>query len=100
MNREQLYQIAENWFHNQNWKPFPFQTQTWTAFLQEKNGLLNAPTGSGKTYALWFPVVLNYIKENPDYKTKHKPGLKPFGLRHYAHFQSKLNKRQNELFRI
>ncbi len=76
MNREQLYQIAENWFHNQNWKPFPFQTQTWTAFLQGKNGLLNAPTGSGKTYALWFPIVLNYIKKNPDYKTKHKPGLK------------------------
>ena len=76
MNREQLYQIAENWFHNQNWKPFPFQTQTWTAFLQGKNGLLNAPTGSGKTYALWFPIVLNYIKQNPDYKTKHKPGLK------------------------
>jgi ATP-dependent helicase Lhr and Lhr-like helicase len=76
MNRERLYQIAENWFHNQNWKPFPFQTQTWTAFLQGKNGLLNAPTGSGKTYALWFPIVLNYIKENPDYKTKHKTGLK------------------------
>ena len=76
MKKEQLYQIAENWFHNQNWKPFPFQTQTWTAFLQGKNGLLNAPTGSGKTYALWFPIVLNYIKENPDYKTKHKPGLK------------------------
>ncbi len=76
MTRQQLYQIAEKWFHNQNWKPFPFQTQTWTAFLQGKNGLLNAPTGSGKTYALWFPVVLNYIKENPDYKTKHKPGLK------------------------
>ncbi len=76
MNREQLYQIAENWFQNQNWKPFPFQTQTWTAFLQGKNGLLNAPTGSGKTYALWFPIVLNYIKQNPDYKTKHKPGLK------------------------
>ena len=76
MKKEQLYQIAENWFHKQNWKPFPFQTQTWTAFLQGKNGLLNAPTGSGKTYALWFPIVLNYIKENPDYKTKHKPGLK------------------------
>ncbi len=76
MTREQLYQLAENWFQNQNWKPFPFQTQTWTAFLQSKNGLLNAPTGSGKTYALWFPVVLNYIKQNPDYKTKHKPGLK------------------------
>ena len=76
MNREELYKIAEKWFHTQNWKPFPFQTQTWTAFLQGKNGLLNAPTGSGKTYALWFPIILNYIKENADYKTKHKTGLK------------------------
>lgn len=38
--------------------------------------MLNAPTGSGKTYALWFPIVLNYIKNNPDYKVKHKKGLK------------------------
>ncbi|MCF6131035.1 ligase-associated DNA damage response DEXH box helicase [Flavobacterium wongokense] len=76
MNREALFTIAENWFEKQKWKPFAFQTQTWTAFLQGKNGLLNAPTGSGKTYALWMPIVLNYIKKNPDYKTKHKPGLK------------------------
>jgi len=44
--------------------------------LEGKHGLLNAPTGSGKTYALWFPIVLNYIKNHPDYKTKHKKGLK------------------------
>lgn len=76
MNREQLFTIANNWFESQGWKPFPFQTQTWTAFLQGKNGLLNAPTGSGKTYALWLPIILNYIKENPNYKTKHNSGLK------------------------
>lgn len=76
MNREQLFNLASDWFHQQGWKPFPFQTQTWTAFLQGKNGLLNAPTGSGKTYALWLPIVLDYIKKTPDYKTKHKPGLK------------------------
>jgi ATP-dependent Lhr-like helicase len=76
MNREQLYDIANSWFEGRGWKPFPFQTQTWTAFLQGKHGLLNAPTGSGKTYAMWFPIVLDYIKSNPDYKTKHKPGLK------------------------
>lgn len=76
MNREQLFTIASNWFESQGWKPFPFQTQTWTAFLQGKNGLLNAPTGSGKTYALWLPIILNYIKENPNYKSKHNSGLK------------------------
>jgi len=76
MNRNQLIEIAETWFSNQGWKPFAFQKQTWTAFLQKKNGLLNAPTGSGKTYALWVPIVLDYLKKNPDYKTKQKKGLK------------------------
>ncbi|RDI10466.1 ligase-associated DNA damage response DEXH box helicase [Flavobacterium sp. AG291] len=76
MKREELFDIATNWFTGRGWKPFPFQTQTWTAFLQGKNGLLNAPTGSGKTYALWIPVILDYIKSNPNYKNKHKPGLK------------------------
>lgn len=74
MTREQLFHIADDWFSTQSWKPFPFQKQTWTAFLQGKNGLLNAPTGSGKTYALWIPIVLDYIQKNPDYK--HKQGLK------------------------
>ena len=56
---QELFTIAEDWFKNKNWSPFPFQLQTWTAFLQGKNGLLNAPTGSGKTYALWMPIVLD-----------------------------------------
>ncbi|WP_209402884.1 ligase-associated DNA damage response DEXH box helicase [Pseudozobellia sp. WGM2] len=76
MTQKELFHIAQNWFEQQNWKPFKFQKDTWTAFLQGKHGLLNAPTGSGKTYALWFPIVLNYIKQNPHYKTKHKKGLK------------------------
>ncbi|MBT8322074.1 MAG: DEAD/DEAH box helicase, partial [Eudoraea sp.] len=76
MNKTELFHIAENWFSRQNWTPHTFQKDTWTAFLDGKNGLLNAPTGSGKTYALWFPIVLNYIAQNPDYKNKHKKGLK------------------------
>jgi ATP-dependent helicase Lhr and Lhr-like helicase len=76
MNKPQLLKLANNWFKNQSWKPFAFQKQTWDAFLKGKNGLLNAPTGSGKTYALWIPIVLDYIRQNPDYETKHKKGLK------------------------
>ncbi|MGB3591739.1 MAG: ligase-associated DNA damage response DEXH box helicase [Nonlabens sp.] len=76
MNRDELFQIAEDFFHAQGWQPFPFQKKAWAAFLSGKNGLLNAPTGSGKTYALWVGIVLNYIKNNPDYKKKPKKGLK------------------------
>ncbi|WP_167598269.1 ligase-associated DNA damage response DEXH box helicase [Leeuwenhoekiella sp. ZYFB001] len=76
MTHKQLHKLAHSWFKDQGWKPFAFQEETWNAFLEGKNGLLNAPTGSGKTYALWVAFVLDYIKNNPDYKTKHKPGLK------------------------
>jgi len=76
LRKQELLALATNWFQSQNWKPFKFQKDTWNAFLQGKNGLLNAPTGSGKTYALWFPIVLDYISKNPNYKTKHKKGLK------------------------
>ncbi|WP_194851889.1 ligase-associated DNA damage response DEXH box helicase [Nonlabens antarcticus] len=76
MNKKELYHIAEDFFQQQGWTAFPFQRQTWDAFLAGKHGLLNAPTGSGKTYALWVAIVLNYIKNNPDYKKKPKKGLK------------------------
>ncbi len=74
MNRSDLFETAETWFASKGWKSFPFQKQTWTAFLQGKNGLLNAPTGSGKTYALWIPVVLDHLKNKP--KKKGNSGLK------------------------
>lgn len=76
MKQSELISIAEDWFQSKNWKSFPFQQKTWEAFLDGKHGLLNAPTGSGKTYALWVPIVLQYLKENPDFKTKHTKGLK------------------------
>ncbi|WP_203294774.1 ligase-associated DNA damage response DEXH box helicase [Luteirhabdus pelagi] len=76
MTQTELLEKAETWFADQGWKSFPFQRKTWKAFLQGKHGLLNAPTGSGKTYALWIPIVLQYIKDNPEYKTKHEKGLK------------------------
>lgn len=76
MKKPELYSLAEDWFQQNGWKSFPFQKQTWKAFLDAKHGLLNAPTGSGKTYALWVPIVLQYLKENPDYKTKHTKGIK------------------------
>ncbi|PRP67430.1 ligase-associated DNA damage response DEXH box helicase [Nonlabens agnitus] len=76
MTKKELFHIAEDFFQQQGWEAFPFQKKTWEAFLAGKHGLLNAPTGSGKTYALWVAIVLNYIKQNPDYKTKPKKGLK------------------------
>ena len=67
---------ASGWFRAQGWEPFPFQRATWEAFLQGRHGLLNAPTGSGKTYALWFPILLQYLRDHPEPGKTPPPGLK------------------------
>ncbi|MBL3657996.1 ligase-associated DNA damage response DEXH box helicase [Fulvivirga sediminis] len=59
-----LIPIAEGWFEDQGWKPFQFQRESWHAYLSGYNGLVNAPTGSGKTYSLVMPILLEYIREN------------------------------------
>lgn len=64
-------EIGLEYFRKKGWKPFPFQIQAWQDFLDGKSGLLNAPTGSGKTFALWFPALLEYIQHHPD--TWQKP---------------------------
>ena len=53
----------ENWFSAKKWQPFDFQKQSWEAYLTGKNGMLNAPTGSGKTYALGLGILAEYLSE-------------------------------------
>jgi ATP-dependent Lhr-like helicase len=64
------FQIANKWFEQKGWNPFPFQEATWEAYLSGKSGLLNAPTGSGKTYALWIPCVLEFLRDNEPHEVK------------------------------
>jgi len=40
-------------FDDRGWQPFDFQMQTWNAYLAGKSGLLHAPTGLGKTLAVY-----------------------------------------------
>ncbi len=49
---------AAAWFSSRGWTPFPFQREAWSSFLAGKSGLVNAPTGSGKTYSLAVPILL------------------------------------------
>ncbi len=64
------YQKIEQWFSGRGWNPFDYQREVWKAFLSGKHGLLNAPTGSGKTYALYMPVLINWINEHPNTYTE------------------------------
>ncbi|RRO24330.1 ligase-associated DNA damage response DEXH box helicase [Flavobacteriaceae bacterium 14752] len=65
------YTSFSNWFTSKNWQVFDFQKQTWHAYSKGKSGLLNAPTGSGKTYALWVPILAEISQQ-----TESQKGLK------------------------
>lgn len=41
------------WFSARGWSPYPFQEQTWHAYLAGASGLIHIPTGAGKTYAAY-----------------------------------------------
>lgn len=63
---ELVVKNAENWFKKKNWTAFDFQKQAWKCFSEGKSGLVNAPTGSGKTFSLMLPALLRYQAEkNP-----------------------------------
>jgi len=54
---------------------FPFQQAAWKAYLNGQHGLVNAPTGSGKTYSLMVPCLLEFIRDHPNFASQKNNGL-------------------------
>ncbi|WCT12028.1 ligase-associated DNA damage response DEXH box helicase [Mucilaginibacter jinjuensis] len=70
-------QVIKEWFKYKKWKQFPFQLEMMDAYLSGYSGLLNAPTGSGKTFALFLPFLAGYINKYPDtYQKQTSNGLR------------------------
>ena len=61
---------VRQWFKAQGWTPQPFQKDCWKAYGEGQNGMLHAPTGSGKTFALWGGIVQEALKVK-----KHPAGI-------------------------
>jgi ATP-dependent Lhr-like helicase len=69
-------EVISEWFRKKEWHQFEFQKEMESAFLEGYSGLLNAPTGSGKTFALFLPFVADYINRFPeDYQKRKNNGL-------------------------
>jgi ATP-dependent Lhr-like helicase len=60
-----MIEIGKEWFSRNGWTPFAFQLEAWEAYLAGKSGLVNAPTGSGKTYSLLVPILLEFLRDLP-----------------------------------
>lgn len=70
-------QIIGGWMRQRGIAPFPFQEETWAHMREGRSGLVNAPTGCGKTYSVFIGAIQRFIDQHPgDYQTRKNNGLK------------------------
>ncbi|MES3037818.1 MAG: DEAD/DEAH box helicase, partial [Bdellovibrionota bacterium] len=63
MNSVKTLKPIMDWFDRNGWKPFPFQIETWENYLNGNSGLVQVPTGSGKTYAGYLGPLAELIAQ-------------------------------------
>lgn len=51
------------WLARKGWRSFEFQETAWAAHQRGESGLINVPTGAGKTYAVYFGPLAELIDE-------------------------------------
>ena len=61
----------QSWFERRGWTPLPFQEHSWTAYLEGRSGLIQVPTGSGKTFAAVMGPIARMLAETGDH-----PGIR------------------------
>src|SRR5689334_766765 len=70
------YKVIDTWFTSKNMKPFAFQEEAWQHIINKRSGLVNAPTGCGKTFSVFLGAIIDFINDNVDsYTKKKKNGL-------------------------
>lgn len=52
------YHQVINWLKQDGRKPFLYQEEAWQAYFKGYSGLVNAPTGFGKTFSLFLAVII------------------------------------------
>lgn len=68
---------VEAWFTRRGWRPFEFQRAAWRAYLAGESGLIHAPTGVGKTLAVWMGPLLEALASTDGaVRGRGAPGLR------------------------
>ena len=77
MQLQDAHRTATAIFKKKGWKVFKFQRDTWKAYASGQSGLVHAPTGTGKTYAVWIPPLVEWMTEQKKPgQNKRAPGLR------------------------
>lgn len=68
------YGIISEWLKKKDFHPFEFQEQTWEQIMHGESGLVNAPTGCGKTFSVFLGTLIQYINLHPNQYQSKAPG--------------------------
>ena len=66
------YIIIKEMLAVQDRQPFLFQEKTWEYIAKGESGLVNAPTGCGKTYSVFLGAIIDFINHHLDDYNKIK----------------------------
>lgn len=69
------YKKIKAWLKSNKRKPFQFQEDAWQYYLNGYSGLVNAPTGFGKTFSLFLAVVIEALNASEINNKKAKDRL-------------------------
>ncbi|MFT3904623.1 MAG: ligase-associated DNA damage response DEXH box helicase [Niabella sp.] len=62
------YDLVIQWMNAAGIRPFPFQEEVWQRYHEGYSGLLVAPTGFGKTYAVFLSLIIDYLNRPTDFQ--------------------------------
>jgi ATP-dependent Lhr-like helicase len=70
------WQVVTQWLQQQGLQPFDFQQKAWHHIINGESGLVNAPTGCGKTFSVFLGSIIQFINDHPnDWQQKRNNGL-------------------------
>jgi len=70
------YITISQWLSSDDRRPFSFQEETWGHIIAGRSGLVNAPTGCGKTFSVFLGALIDFINRHPEnFTTKANNGL-------------------------
>lgn len=75
------YKQVIKWLKTKKRKPFQFQTDAWQYYAEGYSGLVNAPTGFGKTFSLFLAVIIDELNSRPSKPEKTSKKKKTGGLK-------------------
>ena len=59
------YGVIDQWLVSKGFKAFPYQEEAWQHIINGKSGLVNAPTGTGKTFSVFSGASYNSLTTTP-----------------------------------